>query len=347
MIKLKLAIVNRINTINFGDRIISISFRNVINELGHDCCNYEYTGSSFNKTGIVYRVLFKMFKLLSKRFAIELFTFLDVLNNYWSLRRKKPQAIFIGGGQLLEPNRRFIPSLLAWFILSRILHVELILFSVGYEEVNKKRIKHLHNIIKFVLARADKVYLRDEYTRKHVHSITGILFPLIYDVAYFFNIKESKIIKDNVIISITNYSQISRYARFKTKEAYYEHILNFLIKEIRKQDQIFFVSTAKDDYNMFHEISTYIRERINRNVIIQNYHTEDELVNIFNNARVVISSRLHSLIVAELCHCKIVPIIGNEKVNYYAKNIFSINATYKREVIKNVLSNILKDYQKL
>ena len=69
----------------------------------------------------------------------------------------------------------------------------------------------------------------------------------------------------------------------------------------------------------------------------------EELSNLFSDSEVIITGRMHAMIIAMLCGCKIIPIRVSEKINTFEKEYLLSS----KRTISNIKENAIKGVETL
>lgn len=336
-------LVNECESDNLGDLAIASSLDRKISSEGFKTKKVAFSsikkpkGKSSNSVEKV-----KYFSFLKK---IKIFVALKwLILNYSRVQRSfvGVDKVILGGGQLVLSNPQFPIAILLWVTSSRIRKVPIYIIGVGcgssFSFIEKK-------IIKYSLNRVNKIYLRDLDSISNLESNFSIKAELSFDCAYRVELKEG----DNMpfaVTSIISYEVFERYRKessldIKNKEDFY---LNWLYRiNNLNVDEVFFISTTSLDCVETDEFIRKFEKQIKHKYrVFSQLTTLDEYESILKRADVVLSARMHSLILGENYGCKIEPWLVSEKLDTYAKSFSNFSTEEKSEDLKKALQDILK-----
>ena len=327
----KVWIVNRYITVNLGDRLLGRGFEEILSRKGLEIERVEYTGNSAGIVKLICKIL-RVIKLES------LACFLSCLSYVPKLVKEQPSVIFIGGGQLLFPNRTFLSALFTWAVLSRLFGFKLVLFSVGTEKFKGTFPSLKRFLLKFSLDQADEVRLRDHHSRSLIKSMFGYVYPVVPDTAYGLNLKNWKVLdKKGVYICPLEMRSVLACNKFRRREEYFDSILATAVKYLEKKDQVFLFSSVRDDYTEISKLFDYLSRKIKNKISIIHTENEDSLLGNLGRARVVVSARMHPLIFAHILGAKPVAVDVCEKIKSFSESSLSLSPdALRKELIVSI-----------
>lgn len=300
--------------------------------------------------------------------AIRIFEFYKLTNILKTINfLTKSNLLIYGGGDLVNGN---IPSM-TLLGLAKIFGLPVILVGVGviYPTSSFARF-----ITKLVLNHVDVICVRDERSRQCLERL-GITKPRIYnssDLVFTLtpSLEKSKISKlinqlkrnDKLLVgvNIRPYDQMySEYSTWSTKEIInvFADICDALI-ETYNAEIIFIPMVVRDKTYPYHtnllsddELSKKIIELMQHKdkvYVVNNYQTLDDLFVLLSSIDVLISMRLHPILLASLVGTSSISIAYSPKVEIFTKKlskqsyIVPINRL-ERSKILSLVNTILND----
>ena len=300
--------------------------------------------------------------------AIRIFEFYKLTNILKTIKFLiKSDLLIYGGGDLINGN---IPSM-TLLGLAKIFGLPVILIGVGviYPPSNIARF-----ITTLVLNHVDVICVRDERSRQCLERL-GITKPRIYnssDLVFTLTptLEKSKIrmvinkLKKNnkllVGVNVRPYDLMySEYSTWNTEEIIdlFADMCDALIK-IYNAKIIFIPMVVKDKTYPYHtnllsddELSKKIIELMqhkDKAYVVNNYQTLDDLFVLLSNIDVLISMRLHPILLASLVGTPSISIAYSPKVEIFMKKlskqsyIVPINKLERRKIL-SLVNTILND----
>ena len=320
-------IINEGLSDNYGDQIIKDSIQYILESFDYKVNFEDLTRHSTNTTSNNLNTFKKDNKKRLIPFKNILAKILWLYRNFKRLVKASANEydiVVIGGGQLLIPNGTFPFALLMWSVLLNIKNNgKIILFGVGlqgdYKGINKLMLSYVLNSTKSIHVRDNMSIdiLSNEFNR--TSSLTYDV-AFIYDEIYNVEKKESKS-KYKYALGISSYDVFKLYNlknKFLDRDAYYESWLIKLNSVNDLKETVLFYST-NEDRNECLLFKDYIEQKYCMDLpLLENYLKDDFLKNI-EKCNIVISGRMHSLIVAIVLKKRIIPYILSDKINEFTK----------------------------
>lgn len=351
-------LINKGSSDNFGDQLIKFTLQKLLEENSYEVDFRDITTFETNST-YNYKLFSKqettkdesrnpiraLWRWLIKTGMGKSLAWLLKYNNYFVKNnfKKKYDVIVIGGGQLILSNSTFTISMYKWtkFITKNFGNAKKVIFGVGAsEEFNFMEKRMYLNAFN----NADDIFVRDYQSQKVLEREFQITPDYVPDVAFYISrihkIPEKK--EKKVLVGITDFLVYERYnPSTLTKEEY----VDLWIKKVlyyKKQDYIveLFYTTARDlsESNNLKEI---IKERYELDINIVYVDNLKELLEEIAKAKIVISGRMHALIIGYAYKCEVVPFIISEKLKIFNQEY--IEQDRSLEVIQNeILSKFNK-----
>lgn len=301
---------------NFGDEavfyVLSNHLKNLNMEVSAICNNPDVVKEKYEVETVCYKKIFSIIKAIFKT-----------------------NILISGGGSLLQ-NKTSNKSLYYYlFILitAKIFNKKTMIFAQGIEPV-KGKINEL--ILKNTLKTADFISVRDKNSLNYLEKmkIKGILttdpvYRLLQD-------KKINKNKDGLIIQLRQYSRMD------------DNLLQILAKSISKnfKEKIKIISFEdKFDKEICEKFQKYLSNyNLNSEIILQK--PIDETIEIINNSKFMISTRLHGAISAHALKTKIFTLNYDEKLKTLCQelNISNIDIfNYTNKEFEEKIDNFFKN----
>jgi polysaccharide pyruvyl transferase WcaK-like protein len=296
-------VVNRNKTNNLGDRLIGESLRQAL-ETHNTVVQNEFVGvwPWISRLGYVATIASVVLSIFRKE----------------SIRRP-PDLIIVGGGQLLLPTPRFLGAFSGWALLAYLYGVPLIAFSVGTEG----RVSGVKRwIMTLNLAGCLRVKLRDEYSRALLISAGMRSYEIVPDVVYLSEkIKDlGAVSKNGIYICLADYNgSVLKYSPEISKADYHELAVEKAKLEVTPNEPIVLFSSSESDYEELEQFKQLCLSRFSEQCInVWRPNNVMELIEGIGRARVIISARMHPLIVGQIAGGRIVALERNKKLANYS-----------------------------
>ncbi len=307
----KVLLVNRKTCSNIGDQAISLQFENFIKEnFDVQVKSVDYT-STLSKPDVL-NVELSGYKRQGKKMIKKLLplNFIWVLRNLsriiGEVRSFRPSLIIIGGGQLLLPNR-FLVAAITWVLISKFHGVPIVFSNIGLGG-NWSVIKD--KILNLVVRNCDGVNLRDIESYKNLYKMTNEKSKLILSSDIVFTgyssisnnddvkTKNTEKGKSRTLLGVIDMEVYNQYNNKITRHEYYMLWLDFLkSSNVNIQDCTLFYTT-KEDYLESKMFSSFCSQHFGIHIDLLDYATLDEYIEILDDYDLVVSGRMHALILA-------------------------------------------------
>jgi len=322
-------VINEGSSDNLGDQAINQSLKFLVQD--NLSKNYSFEDFSRNNKNKIEFALsnygssdnfFYFKKLIPLKILISRIVW--VRNNIGRIIRscKNNDFAIIGGGQLLLPNKKFPFQIYIWTSFFRIYGLKYSFFSVGTQG-------NFSNLDKFflknALQNASSIYVRDALSRRIILKTFKVKSNLIYDVAFCLDkvllTKENIKIKNDILVGPIDFNVFKLYKSNSLNRDDYHEIWIDLMKKYDEKNIKLFYSTNDDKFECI-LFQKYIFSKTGYTLpILENYNLSEFIENIIN-AKLIISGRMHSLILAKTYKIDFVPYIVSDKVSEF-QNIYS------------------------
>ena len=346
-VKNKILLINEGFSDNFGDQIIKESMSYLIQRIDYEV---EFQDLTRHKSNYHHKYDDADISSTKRTFLSPLkalvWKLLWIVKNFKRITQaasKKYEAVVIGGGQLLLPNGIFPLALVAWILLLKVRNKKnIVLFSVGLQGSygNFQRF-----IFMYIFNSVNSIYVRDELSKDILKRVFKKPSIVTYDSAFIYNhvyqVKNT-VPKYKHLIGVVDYRVYCLYVNSDplTRHEYFETWVAHIGDAVDFGKTALIYATVEDR-----------SECLNfRNFIKKYYHVDlDILENVTHNqfldnlalADTVVSGRMHSLILALVCHKRILPYVISEKIDFFLEVL-------ERESDLTSIQNIVySDFEKM
>jgi polysaccharide pyruvyl transferase WcaK-like protein len=254
--------------------------------------------------------------LLSRKLRWIISNFTRVFN----YSNKEYDMVFIGGGQLILSNGTFSIAMFMWVLLLRFFGTkEIIVFGVG-SGVRFTKLDAL--LYKYTLKKVSKIYVRDEKSRVTILEKFNVESIKIYDVGFVHskitNATNNETTSYKAIMGITSYLVFQRYnANLLTKEAFFDTWVNLLNLNKIKIEEVALFYTTQEDRDETLLFVDYVKENYKLNIPLLETNTKEILVNIIERSDIVISGRMHALILGVAYQKRVIAYEISDKLKQF------------------------------
>ena len=339
-------LLNQGHTNNYGDiainRVISAMFKK---------SNYNVEQQNFWSEKDVFGNNYSNYPKIIRWIlwhSIVLMDFFNKKNIKRIISKKKYDLIVIGGGELLGLNYGFNSSLYTWTSIAKKEKIPIIIYGVsGTPKMSKIRL--LRNQI--ALRKCKIISVRDNTTKSFIKEKYGINCNCYPDCAFayrtlFGSKSEKKVNKDSILIApIMFYDLIAKGLSLKSEDDYLEYLYETLMCEVHKMNvtNIIVTCTEKEDQIIANKLGTYLTKKEKKlNVKVCNYSTIEDYISLLKRSKIVISGRMHAMILGIIYGCSIKPIKFKDKLISFDKE-YTNNDNKNIELIAyDSMSTIIK-----
>lgn len=352
-------VINEKSSDNIGDQAICEAMSSSIRSFGHNVSTYDFSFrnqvkvipkqrnqyqqavnlSEIKRKNIVSYILRKI-KYFAKT-ILRIFSALKIIDTRYSL-------VIIGGGQLILDNNNFSSAMLAWIIACKIRRVKVHIFAVG---VGDSFLYFDKLIFRWCLSQAKVVAVRDPLSqnnlREKINFYKAALVPdCVYGLSNTMQPKDKKIKYKQALIAPVEYSVHSRYCselgvQKKTESEYLLYWKDIFKEHCKIYEKIVVTATTGSDYIFALSITKLCREE---GIIVEVISSQSwqQYLDLASSSDVIVSGRMHALILGEVAGSAVVPIILSSKLKSYKDSLRWGNAYEKKVEFYNELSKILK-----
>ena len=339
---------------NYGDNAINLVICKILNtnNLSVESKSFWSEEEVFGKKYYTYPKIIRWL-LWNCSFLMDFYNYVNINN---IIRTNNYDAIIIGGGELLGCNFGFNSSLYLWTKLSKKRGIPVYLIGVsGSLDMPKNKIRR--NSKSLSICR--RIFVRDSYTKEMVEKKYGYKCERIHDCVFSYK----KIFKNNLpkfenkdsilVVPILFYDGIKKGLGLKNEEEYIDYMKSELYKEVisYKNNKIVITCTDLGDESFSNKLYQSIIEDEKykkKDIVFCPFTTLDDFLELVNKAELIISSRMHAMILGKIFGSDIYPIAFKNKLKIFKdeyQNIKDINniefESYGQ--LKSICNTIISD----
>lgn len=289
---MRILIVNQGLSDNYGDQAIAYCLERVLKEANHEVSVANFSGDAFaNYNEIVdyntnFRMLKDIFKFVLPNYLIWL------LKNYFRIRNvlaNEFDVVIIGGGQLILSNSNFPIAMFMWTLL---LKSKIILFAVGCGSHFSCLDRFLYRVS---FRRVNSIYVRDKHSQNMMKKEFGLNVGFVPDSAFLIHRLLTK--KDSYsklcLISIVDYKVYRLYNGKLNIEEYCSYWRDMIRQKCMQGYEVSLFYSTYEDFVFLNSFKKYVPDIESMQVDSLN-----SFLKILSRAELVISGRMHPLIIA-------------------------------------------------
>lgn len=326
---MKVLVINRgPKTDNVGDQAICLTLEKIIEKYGNvssiDSINFTYFFDGKNK--------------------------LKNILNMIAIAKKNYNVVLVGGGQLIQSNRKFPLSFFLWVFFIKIFSSSKIhLFCIGADRHLKLKGKIIYRLM---MSQVNSAYVRDGVSRDSLKNNFKFDSTIIHDPVFLLGsllvIGKSKSEEKNgiMLFGITNYSTVNRYRFMDLNEKQYlEEMSELFFSHYKNHRKSFLIYNANSDLVYTKIFKKHLFEKFKIKISIMESERLTDYIKNIEASTTVISGRMHALIIAKTYNVEnIVPIIRNEKLEVFSELLEHYNIIEHEKKMKKAIQVVLNDY---
>lgn len=322
---MKVLVLNEGYSDNLGDQAINDSLHFILRENNiNEIIFYDFTknvSKPIEIKMITHNKKFKSFVFQFKKLIPSKVKWL--IKNYArviDISKRKYDLVVIGGGQLLLSNATFAIAMFCWVCFLRLFgNKNIVLFAVGsgpkFSVIDKL-------LFRYILNNVSDVYVRDQKSQALLKELFGINAKFVYDVAFIHNkiYKVDITKKNNILLGLVSLDVYNRYNKERLiKEEFFETWIRFLGENNIQLKDVKLFYTTKNDRDASLEFQKYIFDKYQIKLTLIETNTKEKLVNELAKSEMVISARMHALILGLTYNSKILTYPISDKLKeFYA-----------------------------
>ncbi|BBK23522.1 hypothetical protein Aargi30884_24250 [Amedibacterium intestinale] len=313
----KVLLINQGNTDNLGDQAIYIVLK-------------TFLESKNNKVDFIpfwsEKEVFGKFWETNKSLVLFLMKFPFVVDffNYKRIKKAcdkiKYDTVVIGGGELLCAHHGFNSSLKCFTKYFKNKNIPIKLIGVS-GDLNMRKL--YRNRFRESLLRCTYVSVRDGFTKEICENYYKLKIDLFPDVVFAYNKilkKKPNIHKEQSIVfaPISFNKEVSIGLGLDIISEYTEYLKNLLLENLKEGNNIILTATTKDDYIFVKELYTFLlNEFKGYKIEIKKMSSLEEYIDLVKTSKLVISGRMHAMIIGLIQKNKVVPIEFKTKLKKF------------------------------
>jgi len=276
--------------------------------------------------------------------------FVDIVK----IAKKKYKIAFIGGGQLILSNTIFPIAFFLWVIVLRLFGTKIIVIGVGSGRDYNLIDKFLYGT---ALRLCTEILVRDKLSMQRIKENFGQKTNFIPDLAFYHEFNQNKNNSSNrLIVGIITYEIYKNYfyeinspdQKILLQDEYISAWLQKILSLKDKFDEIELISTTSEDIifskMLFEELKIFAP---NIKVTFIDYVMNLEAyLKRLSDSKIILSARMHSLILAQVKQCEVVPWVVSEKILSYKNEYLHKDTSIIAREIKNILDIALERLDK-
>ena len=318
----KVLLLNQGHTSNYGDIAINQTINEALISSGIEACFFPFWSAE------------KVFgKLATNKLFIRIAHEIPFITDYFykkyfcrSIDIHEYDAIVIGGGELIGGHYGFNSALYVISSIADKINIPIYLYGVSGSRKSLRWMYARRNTVSF--SRVTKVFVRDSVSKELVINMYKyqkcVEYPdAVYAYNLFFNSREyPSTRKGIVVVPISYISQLRIGMRFVSVDNYCEYLTELVRDRSLNNETITVTSSCQDDELFNRYFCDYLNTKISAQTVrYVSYSSLDDYIDIISEAKVVISGRMHAMIIALLFGCKVVPIPFKDKLICFEKTI--------------------------
>jgi polysaccharide pyruvyl transferase WcaK-like protein len=337
---------------NLGDQAINNSLQYLLNSYGINNIKFQDFTKNINKVSSIplnsindknnYQKL-TLFGFIKRIIPCQIKWLVKNFNRIINVSKNNYDLVIIGGGQLILSNITFPIALFVWVFFLRFFgNKNIVLFSVGSGTKFKFIDKILFN---YSLKKINKIYVRDNNSKKILKNEFNIDAELVYDVAFMHNkLKNNSSNKKNLILlGVTSFYVYNRYNDIKiSKEEFFESWIKLLNNNKIDLSKVKLFYTTKKDRLSSIEFKKYILNKYSLNLELLETNKKDILIDYLIQSNLIISGRMHALILGLTYGCEIITYPISEKLIEF-KKMFGNKRDFNLNDIQNQIDSKIKE----
>jgi polysaccharide pyruvyl transferase WcaK-like protein len=354
----KILVLNECNSSNLGDQAIADAVLLAFHQAKCEVVKQDFSCSQLRRQSRSLKSKGKRRSILKSNIPRFMFSILWATRNIKTIKLVASGGYshaVIGGGQLILSNVNFPYALFFWSYFLKKNGVSYTFFACGAGESFKL---HEKLLIGFALRNAKGVFLRDMRSVANVSKNFGLRAELCPDAAYYLE-SEVQAVEPATLVSnkccaicITAYSVHLRYAKELGKaeltlDEYIEEWLEIAQSYHLGGYRIVLLATTSDDVDLSALFAAKIRQKIPAAELSDccvYAKTWRELVSYIKMVDILISGRMHALILAQLAGVKIIPYEISKKISGFSEQHGIANISTMAPQLEKLALNMTSEF---
>lgn len=342
---MKYLILNQCTSDNLGDILINQKMGECISKLGHTYVSAAFASPSQSKktvsdTTTLATTILSFFKQSCPFFIKYLLRYRSILRQAQSsIDLVDCNAIIIGGGQLFKHHSIFVYCMHNWLKYARKKHIPFAIYGIGIDN----NLNYFERIVyKKVFLHAAYINVRDKNSAQLIQNYFGINCAVSPDIAFTYIPPVCEPPSHHtILIAPYSYKTAVRYLNLSiSKEKYYEQILSLLLNSTDEEykHNIILSATTSEDYSECLHFQHFLRQHNIKSSVQQSYEIDD-FVSLLQECSYIITGRMHAMILALVCHKKIIPLDLSNKIDGFTREYLSTSielSTLQKEALSGL-----------
>lgn len=318
----RILLINEGYSDNFGDQIIKDSLIYLINKIGFNACFEDLTRHRLiNNYDYSEEIVIKKTTFLTpiKSIVWKILWLMKNLKRLINISSYKYDAVVVGGGQLLLSNGIFPFALFIWVnALSLRNNKNIILFSVGTQGSYSKFQKFL---LSRTLKKIEHIYVRDKISKDILAKEFNKDSIITYDTAFIFDSIYEVTKNDDRYKYLIGVVDFRVYTKYKngislSQNEYFDSWISYLddVNDLYKSALIY--ATPEDRLECL-KLKEYIKEKFQIEIDILENSNYSVFLDNLSQGSMIISGRMHSLILSKVLRKQIKGYPISEKVSSF------------------------------
>lgn len=340
----KILIINEGHSDNLGDQAINDSLQYLLKCNAIENIEFQDFTKNTDKPIEIYKEGEKSNKkdswlrMFKKLIPSKIKWLIKNITRVIKISKNKYDLVIIGGGQLILSNETFSIAMFSWVLLLKLYRNEnIVLFAVGsgtkFTFIDGFLYKHL-------LKKVSKIYVRDEKSKMILKDTFNVDSSFVYDVAFIHKNIINKVSKDkkSILLGVISFNVYTRYNKGNlSKYNFFETWITLLKENGLNIEDVKLFYTTQEDRTASLEFQKYILDKYGVYLTLVETNTKEKLIELLSGSSVVVSARMHALILALTCNCKIFTYPISSKLIEFGK---MFNKDFDKKCLLKVQNNI-------
>lgn len=320
----KIIVINQYNSDNLGDKLLNSMICERIKSYGYNVENVGFAQVRKQEINRKYndhkknKLVLYIKKILPNRLKYMINYRLKLKREANKIDFEKCKAIIIGGGQLIKHKSVFKYCFSYWVNIALANKVPVILYGIGVDNNLNKREIHCYGKN---MKKIKYVNCRDEATASLLNNYFDIKADVSPDIAFtYFKDSENEEERKNIVVMPYNYITAKKAFKIKlSRKEYYDRILNYIINVTKQYNNynIILTATTNVDLEECIDFKEYLTMNGKKSEILE-IETYEELAELFLRSNIVISGRMHAMILGLVCGCSVIDIPISNKITEFS-----------------------------
>ncbi len=325
----KVLLINQFNSDNLGDNLLSNMLSRYLEKKNIEVNNIGYALDkeqrvNYNVTTVTS---YQKFKRKAPNFLKYHFLFKRNLKRTLSrINLADYSGIIIGGGQLIKHKTVFSYCFNFWSSIARKNNIPLFIYGVGVDSnLSQSEINRYSKGIKY----ARFINCRDLESQQAFEELFNVKAVVSPDVAFSLIVPNKR--KENIMVVMPYNYEVARHSfGYEITEDNYYTDLYDKVKQFYNNDyKIVLSATTTSDARECLNFKKYLETK-EISVELCEAQKIDDLINLFSRSKVILTGRMHAMIMGLCSDNKIIPIVISHKIRTFEKEYLNDNYNYEQ-----------------